>query len=259
MIKQLFVFSFLLFSFFSKAQPNTDSSITQARFDKYYLTSFLKDYRNIFTSPFKPSVKKYTLAAAYGGTMYLLISHYDEKIQIFAQDNRSKCTNHLSTYVFEPMGQGIFPFMAIGLLYTEGMLWKNQKSKKVAMNAVKSFLIASSFAQLSKHIISRQRPLVSPPDANKWFMSNDNVSFFSGHTTTAFSMATVFAEEYKSTVWVPVLAYTMAAGAGLSRINLNKHWASDVLTGALVGYLTGKLVVCQNNWGIKVVPRLIIQ
>jgi membrane-associated phospholipid phosphatase len=33
---------------------------------------------------------------------------------------------------------------------------------------------------------------------------------------------------------------------GLSRITENKHWATDVLTGAAIGYLTGRLVV--NNY-----------
>lgn len=250
---------FLLTSLFIQAQPNCDTSITRARVDKYYIGSYFKDYRDIITCPFKPSVKKYTLAAVYGGAMYALISHYDEKIQIYSQDHKSSFATNASKYVFEPFGSGIYPISAIVLLYAEGVIWKNQKSKKVAMNATKSFIIATSFAQIAKYAFTRQRPLVGPADAHKWEMGGGNASFFSGHTTTAFSIATVFADEYKSTVWVPILAYTLAAGTGISRIYDNKHWASDVLTGALCGYLVGKLVVNQNNWGIKIVPRIIIQ
>jgi hypothetical protein len=258
-IKTYFVLLLLVGYFQSFAQPNSDSSITRARVDKYYINSYFKDYRDIFESPFKPSLKKYSLAAVYGGSMYLLISHYDAKIQIFAQDHRTSFSNSVSKYVLEPTGSGIYPALVVGLLYAEGVLWKDQKSKKVAMNCTKSFLIATSFAQIAKYAATRQRPDVSPADPHKWEMGSGNSSFFSGHTTTAFSVATVLAQEYKSTIWVPIVAYTLATGTGLSRINDNRHWASDVLTGALCGYLTGMLIEKQNNWGIKVVPRIILQ
>ena len=258
--KYLLYLVFLLFSCHVKAQPNSDSSITRARVDKYYVGSYFKDYRDVILSPFvKPSIKKYSLMATYGGTMYLLVSHFDEKIQLASQEHASTFVDKASKYLFEPFGRGIYPIPAIMLLYAEGVIWKNQKSKKVAMEATKSFLIANSFTQIAKYTATRQRPYILPSDAHQWGMGNGNVSFFSGHTTTAFSIATVFAEEYKETVWVPIVAYTLATGTGLSRIYDNKHWARDVLTGALCGYLIGKLVVKQNNWGIKVVPRIIIQ
>lgn len=237
-------------------QPNSDSAITKARIDKYYVRSYLEDYRDILIYPFKPSVKKYVGAGVYAGTMYLLISQYDEKIQIFSQRQRSPFTNNLSKYVFEPMGSGVYPLIAIASFYAQGVLWDNQRSKKVAMNCVKSFIIANSFAQVGKYASTRQRPLVDPPDGNRWFLGNRNDSFFSGHTTTAFSVATVIAEEYKETVWIPIASYTLATCAGLSRLHDNKHWASDILTGALVGYVTGKLIVHKNNWGIIIVPGI---
>jgi len=239
-------------------QPNSDSSITRARIDKYYMKSYIKDYGDILSCPFQPSVKKYVSAAVFAGTMYLLISRYDEQIQLFSQKQRTPNTNNLSKYVLEPMGSGIYPLIAVASFYAQGIIWNNQKSKKVAMNCVKSFIIASSFTQISKHAFTRQNPMIDPADANRWFMGNPDKSFFSGHTTTAFSVATVIAEEYKETVWVPVVAYTLASCAGLSRIHDNDHWASDVLTGALVGYITGKLIVHENNWGITIIPGIIL-
>ena len=53
--------------------------------------------------------------------------------------------------------------------------------------------------------------------------------------------------EYKEKLpWVPWLAYSAAGLIGLSRITENKHWITDVVAGAGLGYLTGKLVV--NNY-----------
>jgi membrane-associated phospholipid phosphatase len=68
-------------------------------------------------------------------------------------------------------------------------------------------------------------------------------SFPSGHTTVAFAAATVFALEYKDKPFVPILAYSAATLIGLSRITENKHWATDVFIGAVLGYYTGKQVV----------------
>jgi membrane-associated phospholipid phosphatase len=73
-----------------------------------------------------------------------------------------------------------------------------------------------------------------------------NGSFPSGHTTVAFAAATVYALEYANKTWVPIFAYTAASLIGFSRITENKHWATDVLAGAALGYLTGKQVV--NNY-----------
>jgi membrane-associated phospholipid phosphatase len=52
------------------------------------------------------------------------------------------------------------------------------------------------------------------------------------------------------------LAYSLAAGVGLSRMTLDKHWASDVLVGAALGHLVGRLVVRGHDRRRRVVPML---
>ena len=67
---------------------------------------------------------------------------------------------------------------------------------------------------------------------------SDNKSFPSGHTATAFMTATMLTKEYSSvSPWIGVGAYSVAAATGLMRVANNKHWLSDVLTGAGVGIL----------------------
>jgi membrane-associated phospholipid phosphatase len=48
--------------------------------------------------------------------------------------------------------------------------------------------------------------------------------------------------EYSSTIWVPVLAYTLATGTAISRLYDNKHWASDVVIGSALGFVTGRFM-----------------
>ena len=68
--------------------------------------------------------------------------------------------------------------------------------------------------------------------------SNDH-SFPSGHTATAFMTATMLTKEYGHiSPWIGIGSYTIASGTGLMRMANNKHWLSDVLTGAGIGILS---------------------
>ncbi len=68
--------------------------------------------------------------------------------------------------------------------------------------------------------------------------SNDH-SFPSGHTATAFMTATMLTKEYGHlSPWVGIGSYTVATATGLMRMANNKHWLSDVLTGAGIGILS---------------------
>lgn len=61
----------------------------------------------------------------------------------------------------------------------------------------------------------------------------------SGHTATAFMTATMLTKEYgHRSPWVGIGAYSVATATGLMRMANNKHWLSDVLTGAGIGILS---------------------
>ena len=67
-------------------------------------------------------------------------------------------------------------------------------------------------------------------------------SFPSGHTATAFMTATMFNKEYgHKSPWIGVGAYGMATATGVMRMANNKHWLSDVLTGAGIGILSTEI------------------
>jgi membrane-associated phospholipid phosphatase len=77
-------------------------------------------------------------------------------------------------------------------------------------------------------------------------------SFPSGHTTQAFAAATFLNEEYKDRYpWMPYASYTVASSVGLLRVANNRHYISDVLVGAGLGYLSMKVAYWthQYKWG----------
>lgn len=71
---------------------------------------------------------------------------------------------------------------------------------------------------------------------------SNNHSFPSGHTATAFMCATMLHKEYGCvSPWYSIGGYTVATLTGVSRILNNKHWISDVVTGAGIGILSTEL------------------
>lgn len=229
--------------------------LTRTGIDWKYCTSYLKDGRDIFISPFKWNGKQWLgfagVAAATGGLMLV-----DDEIQRIAQTNRNSTTNSISHYGLEPWGNW-YTGGVVASVYFHGLIWNNDKSKRVGMLSAKAFLLSAAFVQIPKYAFQRQRPGTFNQDPYIFegpFGSYKNNSFASGHTTAVFAVAAVMASEYKETKWVPPVAYTIAALTGISRIHDNRHWASDVLAGAALGYAIGKLVYNQDNWGIRVVP-----
>ncbi len=102
--------------------------------------------------------------------------------------------------------------------------------------------ITEDVTQLAKFAVGRQRPYVHYGDAAAGTTpsSDDNLSFFSGHTSMAFSLAAAAGtistmRGYKSAPWVWGVGMALAAATGYFRIAGDKHYLTDVLVGAAVG------------------------
>jgi len=105
-------------------------------------------------------------------------------------------------------------------------------------------VLAADVNQLTKFMVGRERPFVHalPPEQRQSTSqpSDNNLSFFSGHTTLAFSLATASGtvasmRGYREAPVIWVVGMTLATLTGYLRIAADKHYFTDVLTGALVG------------------------
>ncbi len=68
-------------------------------------------------------------------------------------------------------------------------------------------------------------------------------SFPSGHTTFAFTNATVLCNEFSQTsAWFAYSGYAFAVTTGAFRMINNKHWLSDVLVGVGIGILVPTII-----------------
>jgi len=102
----------------------------------------------------------------------------------------------------------------------------NEKMYDTGKLAAAAFMEAGFVAYSLKKIVGRPRPL----------NEEETTSFPSGHTTLAFTMATVIGHEYTK-LRVPL--YAAAFCTAFARIYLGRHYPSDVLAGATIGTLAG--------------------
>jgi membrane-associated phospholipid phosphatase len=105
-----------------------------------------------------------------------------------------------------------------------------------AMIVLESAAITSDITQIVKWIAARERPA-----------QQDNMSFFSGHTSVAFSLAVsggmvATLRGYRGDKIVWGIGLAGATTTAYLRIAGDKHYFTDVLTGALVGSAVGVLV-----------------
>jgi membrane-associated phospholipid phosphatase len=224
-----------------KTLAQQDSTYSSICFDKKYIISYWTDTKKIVAAPFQWKAGQWSAAAGITGA-WIVTYVYDEEIYDLFQVNQSETTDNISKYLIEPWGSGLYSLPLLAGIYLTGI--KNNHHKNVALTGLKAYLLSGGAAMVTKHLFHRHRPSDDdPPDPYLWegpfYVSTDYTSFPSGHTTTAFAIASVLTHGYKNKLWVGLTSYTVAALVGFSRINDGEHWASDVIAGAALGTFIG--------------------
>jgi len=141
-----------------------------------------------------------------------------------------------------------------GGLYVIGRVSKKPNVADLGWHGLESVVLATAITGVLKGTAGRARPFVSS-DTNPadWrfgggFGNADRQSFPSGHTTTAFAVASSITSETRRlhptyVKFVGPVLYGGATLVGLSRMYHNKHWTSDVVLGAGIGTFSGLKVV----------------
>ena len=91
---------------------------------------------------------------------------------------------------------------------------------------------------LLKPLVGRIRPYDITPNINMLVNALSDYSFPSGHTLSSFAVATVILCFNKK---IGIFAMIIATLIGFSRLYLYVHFPTDVLCGAILGILFGKL------------------
>jgi membrane-associated phospholipid phosphatase len=181
------------------------------------------------------------IVAGYAGTTYICYRFFDSRIQDESQEGKTGFSIKASRSVGY-LGLGRTQAIAWGGTAAVSLITKNKKLQKTVIIWAGSLLLNSTITQQLKISFQRHRPSSGDPYNVFDWRSGPRLhnSFPSAHTSNAFTTATVFASLYANHQWVPPVAYGLATIVGLSRIYDNAHWASDVMAGAAVGFLSAK-------------------
>jgi membrane-associated phospholipid phosphatase len=117
-----------------------------------------------------------------------------------------------------------------------GLLSKNKDLQEKGLQTGIAFALTVGETYLIKALVKRPRPYITYPDLKNQ-TTEGSYSFPSGHTSSTFSIATSLSLNYPK--WYVIApAYLWAGATGFSRMYLNVHYPTDVLTGAALGSLT---------------------
>ena len=177
----------------------------------------------------------------------LLLYTVDEKIQNWSCENstdKSRDFFRIATY----MGDGAFISALLVSLYASGELFQQDSLRYTALLGLESFVISGVLVSALKFFIGRARPYTGEDSTSfrPFSFTSSNYSFPSGHSASAWALASVIASQSKSFL-LDLFSYSMAALVSVSRVRLEKHWASDVLIGSALGYFIGKKIVDLNR------------
>ncbi len=161
--------------------------------------------------------------------------------------NRSRLNDEISKNA-EKLGNGGYDAAIVAAYGGLGLLLKDPRMQETSLLAAESFLAANAAGTLLKYSAGRARPYAG--DGKSRFtpfrFKTACTSFPSGHTVSAFSVASVFAARSGSRA-VKGLAYALASSVALQRVYADKHWASDVLAGAAIGTAVGRWVAARKE------------
>jgi membrane-associated phospholipid phosphatase len=141
------------------------------------------------------------------------------------------------------MGDPYLHLGLAGLVYGGAILADSPKWKEVGEMMGEALILADATTFFIKEAVGRGRPEATPSkgDFKPFGFKNQYDSLPSMHTSSSFALASVLAATSED-LTMKAAYYTAAAFVGFSRIYNNKHWASDVVLGAALGELCGRVV-----------------
>jgi len=242
--KNLYVFILLGILFFSPSQNilfAETSSENEDKLNKEFLLNFGDDFVDVLASPKNWKGGDFLSLSAVLGAGLLLYS-VDQDIQQWAQDHRSSSSEDIFKTIGH-LGNGVVLIGLMTALYISGEVSDNNSLRKTALLSLESWLTTGIIVRGLKSVVGRARPWTgeSSHSFHPFSTRSRFASFPSGHASSAFAVATVIADQSKK-VYIDILAYSLATTAALSRVHLDKHWASDILVGSAIGYFVAKKI-----------------
>jgi membrane-associated phospholipid phosphatase len=211
------------------------------RLNCYFFRHLTSNAQDLLSSPLRWN-RGNLLAASLASAATLAFLPVDQSIHLWVSDPAAGTggeTTRAFSAIFHPAI--MCGFVSAG--YLAGELSDNSSTRQAFLLAGESLLLTEMFVQALKTGLGRARPYLEEGafSFRPINFREKRRSFPSGHAASAWAVAASLAASSKSHS-IDALIYTLAAGASLSRVLLDKHFASDVLAGSLLGFFIGKKI-----------------
>lgn len=245
----------------TKEQEMQISNIMGKAIGPKSLSKFIKEEKSFQPVYLPLDLKNQELIALAAATSLGVVAFANDRaITDFAIEHKSIVSDPITTVGNFLGREATIPLVAGS--YFLGVVYKDNKLKQVALFTVGATIAGQLVTEGAKNLFGRMRPAQN--DNPYEFFQEKSKSFFSGHTTQAFTIATIVSEMYKDEYpVVPYVAYGLASLTAYARVYGENHWASDVITGAIMGTFVTRLFLSfmkqdksKENGGLSVSPGI---
>jgi membrane-associated phospholipid phosphatase len=166
----------------------------------------------------------------------------DDKVDGLFDRHRSPTTTRIASGI-RPLGQEA-GLALLGAAWLVGSQVDNPDLVELAQDGLEATIISAGLITPAlKAAVGRSRPRSGRGRSS---FGVGGASFPSGEATEAFALASV-ASAHVERPWLKVAVWSVAGLIGMSRLEHDAHWASDVVAGALIGTAVGQWVVARHS------------
>jgi membrane-associated phospholipid phosphatase len=203
--------------------------------EKQFFKNILHDQKAIWTSPLHLGGSDARWLAPLGVGAAALIATDQSTGDEIAESQKQLNASRIVSYAGSGYGAG-----GVALtFYLFGRAKHDDRARETGLLGAEALIDSAIVVTALKEITQRSRPL-SGISRSDFF--DGGSSFPSGHSTAAWSLATVIANEYHDRPLVQITAYGIASAVSVARFTGQKHYLSDVLVGSAMGYGIGRYV-----------------
>jgi len=210
--------------------------------------SILRVGKGFIESPFNWTPEDYLLTGIIAGTTALSFG-VDNQVRNSVKKFHSTPMDRF-TNVGEKFGKGKYAPLLSGLFYAGGLIIEDKEIRQTGLILIEAIVLNAMVTQGLKMTFGRARPYLNEGNLDIDFltfeMDEEDYSMPSGHTSNAFTIATVLSERINN-IYASIAFYSLAGLTAFQRIYADQHWFSDTVLAAATGTLIGLKVVKLNS------------
>jgi membrane-associated phospholipid phosphatase len=202
--------------------------------------NILLDQKTIWTSPLHIQKKDAKWWLIFGGaTAALIATDANTSKQLPNSSEQVSVSIWTSRFGAE---YTLIPLAAT--FYIGGKLGDNPRARDTARLGIEALADAEITVNILKTVTQRPRPTEKDGQGHFW---DGGDSFPSGHAINSWALATIVAHEFPRPRIIPITAYGLATVVIASRFAGRRHFASDAVLGAGMGYFIGEYVYHKHH------------